>query len=437
MTIDPARPLPESTATPIPDGGLQLSDALQDEIVRQAQKMEAIGLFVAGVAHELNNPLAAIVGFSHLIRTDPDLPADLRHQADLLVEEANRTRVIVQNLLDFARQSPPERIETDLRPLVDSVISLQSFILSGNSLSVEVDIPADLPRLSIDRSQIQQVLVNLTVNAAQAISELGRPGRIRIEARPLQSEAGPMVRIAIADDGPGVAASMRDRLFVPFVTSKEPGKGTGLGLSVSFGIVAGHLGTLRHEPNPGGGAVFVMELPIARGSPDGEAGDEPTRGGDAVREGGPAAQLASAPPPPVAAPPAAAEPAHEPGARRRVLILDDEPSIREFLARVLSRAGYEPVLATTGQAALEIVAADPPAAILCDHRMAGMSGTEFHDAVAATHPELGRRFAFMSGDVLNPELRAFAAKRGVQLLAKPFDIATVGATVSRLLAPEA
>ena len=116
MTIDPARPLPESTATPIPDGGLQLSDALQDEIVRQAQKMEAIGLFVAGVAHELNNPLAAIVGFSHLIRTDPDLPADLRHQADLLVEEANRTRVIVQNLLDFARQSPPERIETTSGP---------------------------------------------------------------------------------------------------------------------------------------------------------------------------------------------------------------------------------------------------------------------------------------------------------------------------------
>jgi CheY-like chemotaxis protein len=120
--------------------------------------------------------------------------------------------------------------------------------------------------------------------------------------------------------------------------------------------------------------------------------------------------------------------------RIRVLVLDDESSIREFLGRVLARSGYEPVLAATGAAALEIVAADPPAAILCDHRMAGMSGTEFHTLVAEIDPLLSRRFAFMSGDVLNPELLDFATARGVQLLAKPFDIATVATMVSRLLA---
>ncbi len=405
---------------------------MQGELV-QAQKMEAIGLLVAGVAHELNNPLAAIVGFSHLIRTDPALPPDLRHQAELLVQEANRTRNIVQNLLDFARQSPPERIETDLGPLVESVMSLQSYILSRNSLTVEVDIPDDIPRLSIDRSQIQQVLVNLTVNAAQAISELGRPGTIRIQARTGMSEDGPTVRIAISDDGPGVAPTMRDRLFVPFVTSKQPGEGTGLGLSVSFGIVAGHGGTLRHEPNPGGGAVFVMELPTGRTIIDGAGAVDGPR---------------SSPPPPVTPSPptsgAATAGAATTGARPptdagrdRILVLDDEPSIREFLARVLSRSGYEPVLAMTGQAALDIVTAEPPAAILCDHRMAGMTGTEFYDAVVLGNPELGRRFAFMSGDVLNPELRRFAGEHGVQLLAKPFDIAAVAAVVERLLAGRA
>jgi PAS domain S-box-containing protein len=427
---------------------------MQSELM-QAQKMEAIGMLVAGVAHELNNPLASIVAFSQLLRTDPNLPEDLRRQADLLVQEANRTRVIVQNLLDFARQRPPERVMTELRPLVDGVLGLQSYILAHNNLRVEIDIPDDLPRLSIDRSQMQQLLVNLTVNAAQAIAGLGRPGLIRIEGRAAESEAGPVVRIAIADDGPGVADEVRDRLFVPFVTTKEPGAGTGLGLSVSFGIVAGHGGTLRHEPNPGGGAVFVIELPVGRPRTD-DAGLVDGTSEPAARVTPPtdppqippsvAVPVPSATPPasptPTPAPTRAAGPAPhtgpdgEAGPAMRVLVLDDESSIREFLGRVLARSGYEPILASTGPAALEIVASDPPDAILCDHRMAGMSGTEFHTAVAAINPALSHRFAFMSGDVLNPELLDFATERGVQLLAKPFDIATVGTMVSRLLAVE-
>jgi CheY-like chemotaxis protein len=370
---------------------------------------------VAGVAHELNNPLASIIAFSQLLRTDPQLPDDLHRQADLLVREANRTRVIVQNLLDFARQRPPERLMTELRPLIDGVLNLQSYILAHNRLKVEIDIPEDLPRLSLDRSQMQQVLVNLTVNAAQAIAGTGRPGLIRIEARASSSESGPTIRITIADDGPGVADSVRDRLFLPFVTTREPGAGTGLGLSVSFGIVAGHGGTLRHEPNPGGGAMFVMELPVG---------------------GAPAIESDVAPEPPPAVPRPAEQPARPAPSDRpiRVLVLDDESSIRDFLGRVLARSGYEALLASTGAEALEIVAADPPDAILCDHRMAGMSGTEFHTHVAEIDPALSRRFAFMSGDVLNPELLSFATERGVQLLAKPFDIATVGTMVSRLLA---
>jgi hypothetical protein len=200
--------------------------------------MEAIGLLVAGVAHELNNPLASIVAFSQLLRTDPDLPPDLRSQAELLVQEADRTRSIVGNLLDFARQRPPERVELDLRPVVDGVIALQSYMLARNRVTVDVDIPADLPPLSVDRSQLQQVLVNLTVNAAQAIHDADRAGRVTIRAASAERDGAPIVRIEVADDGPGVPAAVSDRLFVPFVTTKPPGAGTGLGLSVSFGIVA-------------------------------------------------------------------------------------------------------------------------------------------------------------------------------------------------------
>ena len=397
-----------------------------DEIVRRsidalvdAQKMEVLGHLVAGVAHDLNNPLASIVAFSQLIRTDPSLPADLRRNADLLVQEANRTRVIVQRFLDFARQGPPRRVATELRTLVERVLELQSSVLSRLGVDVELDIADDVPPLLVDRGQLQQVLLNLTLNSAQAIHAAGGRGRIRIDARAVGGVGARTVRIAVADDGPGVSPEIADRLFVPFTTTKAPGEGTGLGLSVSFGIIAGHGGTLRHEPAPGGGAMFVIELPVETADADALERDAPSADRAGTPRGDPSA-------------PGAAGAAAEAG-RPRILVLDDEPSIREFLARVLGRSGYEPVLASTGPAALEIIRTSPPAAILCDHRMAGMSGTEFHDAVGRIAPHLARRFAFMSGDVLDPDLRAFADARGVQLLAKPFDLATVREMVATLL----
>jgi CheY-like chemotaxis protein len=339
----------------------------------------------------------------------------------MLVQEANRTRVIVQNLLDFARARPAERVPTDLRPLVDSVLGLQSYSFGKGGPEVVVDIPADLPPILLDRAQMQQVLVNLTVNAAQAFHESGRPGKLRIAATTAHRADGEhVVRIEVTDNGPGVPPELTDRLFMPFVTTKAPGQGTGLGLSVSFGIVTGHDGTLEYEPGPGGvGATFIIELPLGSEMPAAAA----FREAEAVNRVLPARTRPSAD--------------EDSGERRiRVLVLDDETAIREFLGRALSRAGYEPVLAPTGAIALDMIRDEPPDAILCDHRMAGMNGTEFHDAVAAIAPELGRRFAFMSGDVLNPELREFATARGILLLGKPFDIATVGRTVATLLGSE-
>ncbi len=376
-------------------------ERLQHELI-QAQKMEAIGQLVSGVAHELNNPLAAIIAFSQLIRRDPRLPEDLRHDADLLVQEADRTRRIVQNLLDFARQRAPERHPTPLRPLVASIIDLQSYLIASSGVQVEVDIPDDAPLVPLDRAQMQQVLLNLTLNAVQAMRTTGRGGRLTIDA-----SIDGTARIRIADTGPGVAAENRDRLFVPFFTTKEPGEGTGLGLAVSFGIVAAHGGRLTYEPGDGQGATFVIELPLVAPDPS-PSTPEPAL-----------ATAAPEPPPPP-----------EPGsARPRVLVLDDEPSIRRFLAKALGQAGFDAVLTETGADALEAIREAPFDAVLCDHRMAGMSGTEVYDAAAALRPEMRERFVFMSGDVLNPELREFAERRGVALLAKPFELETVGRTV--------
>ena len=398
-------------------------DQFQQELL-QAQKMEAIGLLVAGVAHELNNPLASIVAFSQLIRTDPQLPEELHHQADLLIQEANRTRRIVQNLLDFARQRPPERVPTSIRELVEGVLALQSYTFGPSRIEATLEIPADLPDVSIDRAQIQQVLINLTLNAAQAIQKGGARGSIVIRTeRAVRSDGEPVVRLSVTDDGPGIPEGLRSRLFVPFFTTKAPGQGTGLGLSVSFGIVAGHGGTLRYAPGPGGvGSSFILELPIEPNTmPPDNATSTPPASAAKGRTTGRRDRRADAAADPVRTGP------------WRVLVLDDEPAIREFLSRILRRGGHEPVLASDGRTALEIVKNDPPDAILCDHRMAGMSGTDFHVAVADINPELARRFVFMSGDVLNPELSDFAVARGITLLAKPFDIESVDRTVARIL----
>ncbi len=395
---------------------------LQTELV-QAQKMETVGILVSGVAHELNNPIASIVGLSTLIGRDPSLSDDLRESAGLLVDEAHRAGRIVRTFLDFVRSRPPERHPAALGPLLETVRELQSYNRKGRVEWV-IDVEPGLPRVAIDRSQIQQVLLNLTTNAVQAILSDRPTGRLEIAARRGPDREGrSTLRITVTDDGPGVADSDRTKLFVPFFTTKAPGEGTGLGLPVSFDIVRRHEGRLRYEPAPGGrGARFIVELPIElpasprsdrlgptapwrSGSPGSQRGDEVTSLGAAER-------------------------------RPRALILDDEESIRTFLRKALAAAGFEPVVAGDGETAVSEVRAGPIDVALVDHRMPGMTGIEVYEASMAIRPELAQRWIFMSGDVLNPDLLAFAEARGIRLLAKPFDLSTVtgvvGGVVTRL-----
>jgi two-component system NtrC family sensor kinase len=396
-------------------------DRLQAELM-QAQKMDAVGQLVAGVAHELNNPLTGIIGFSTLIGRDPALPAELRSDAQLLVAEATRTKRIVENLLGFARHRPPERYPTRLGVLVRSVLDLQSYQFS-DALQVEVDIPSDLPLVPLDRPMIQQVVLNLTQNAIQAIRGAGGRGTIRIVASEGRGENHARVaRLTVADDGPGVAEEHRDRLFLPFFTTKAPGAGTGLGLSVSFGIVAGHGGRLLYEPRPEGGAVFTVELPLEPFALDGPlaAVIPASSAGSKTATGSGPGRAGEVPGPPIAELP-----------RLRLLVLDDEETIRTLLVRVLRRT-VDVVPAGSGSEALRLIEEADFDGMFCDHRMPGMTGTEVYERVAALRPELARHFVLMSGDVLNPELLAFAEGRAVRLLSKPFEIETLQAIVDQM-----
>jgi two-component system NtrC family sensor kinase len=416
-------------------------ERLQTELI-QAQKMEATGQLVSGVAHELNNPLASILGFSQLIRRDPSLPEELRHDADLLIEEAARTRRIVQNLLDFARQRPPERHKTAIRGLIDSVVALQSYSIGAGLIEVEVDVPDGLPSVELDRGQLQQVLVNLTHNAIYAI-KTGGGGRIRISA----STEGPpdalRVRLTVMDDGPGVEPQHVDRLFEAFFTTKPPADGTGLGLSVSYGIVAAHGGELRYGPAAWGrGAAFTFDLPVRAVPPEMSAlapgvgaaphspveppppptpSPTPSRTGDQPQVPPPATVTAIAPSTVAAAAPATTS-AARPTTRRRVLVLDDEPAIRTLLERALRSAGFEPVITASGLEAIERAMDGEYAALLIDHKMPDMSGIDVFQRIVARRPDIARRFVIISGEVVNPMLESFVGTTGVALLAKPFDL---------------
>ena len=349
---------------------------LPAETIR-AQKLEAIARLAPGITHELNNPLAAIVGFAELLRTDPRLPDDMRRQAELLATETATTRVIAQTLLDFLRERPAERHATALPALIDAVLLLHGYRLASGQVDVIVDVAAGVPDLAIDRAGLQLVLVNLVQEAVDALLARGGPGRLEIRA----SREGASVRITLAHDAqPGAPTAERERAW-----------------QVSSAIVADHDGSLGRT---GDGAT--IRLPIA---PALTAPHEAPAGATATPR----------------------------DAAIRVLILDDERSIGMLLEKWLRTSGYAPTVAYSGAEAIRLVRETPFDAVLCDHRMVGMAGTEVFDAIVTLRPELERRFVFMSGDVLNPELQGFVARRHVGLLAKPFDLDTVRRTLEAVL----
>ncbi len=384
-------------------------------LLRQVQKMDLLGQLASGVAHESSNALTAIVGFGRLIETDPRLPEDMRHDAGLLTREADRTRRMIGDLLDLARQRPPERYPAAVAMLLRSALDLQVYALAAAHVTVSLVIPDDLPTVDVDRAQMQQVLLGLIFNAIDAIAATGRPGRIVIGAEVARPSAGPdaageRIRISVSDDGPGVPAGALDRIFSPFFTTKEPGKGTGLGLSVSIEIVSDHGGRLWHEAGPDGhGATFMIELPLRAGAPR-------------RRRARPSSASAV-----------------DPEARSlrglAVLVVDDEGAIRQLLARILRDALV--VTAATGVEALERVRERPFDVMLVDLRMAEMTGTAFYAAAAALRPELATRAIFMSGDVLDPELLAFAEAHRIGRLPKPFGQAEVLGIVADVAEREA
>ncbi len=233
------------------------SAVLRDKLVH-AEKMAAVGQLVSGVAHEVNNPLTAILGFADLLMENPDLPATARKDLRVILQEAQRTKQIVQNLLSFARQMPPQRSAVQLNAILRRTIQLRSYDFTSHGVEVIEHLDQGLPDVLGDAHQLQQVFLNILNNAYDAVHEVGRAGRIEI----MSTKSGDIVEVSFSDNGYGI--SHPDKIFDPFFTTKEIGKGTGLGLSICYGIVKEHGGEiLCHNNSDGRGATFIVRLPAS------------------------------------------------------------------------------------------------------------------------------------------------------------------------------
>lgn len=373
----------------------------QRDALFRSEKMAAMGSLLAGVAHELNNPLAIVVGQAALLR-ETAREEKILSRADRIAQAADRCARIVKTFLAMARQRPSERTAVQLVDVVNSTLDLLAYALRADGIAVEFDAATDTPPVWGNADQLAQVVSNLLVNAQQAVRE--RVDERRIQVR-LFVDPGDRKRVTlrIADNGPGIPEDIRARIFEPFFTTKPAGMGTGIGLSVCRGIVEGHDGQIHVDDAFGGGAAFEIRLPIV--DPNDIRQSSPANGEQVVLPDNLSA-----------------------------LIVDDEPDILRTLAEILQSTGVTTTSAGSGGEALAAMAADEFDIVVCDMRMPDIDGPGLYRMAVAQLPYYSRRFLFVTGDVLSPEVAGFLAQSGAPHVEKPFQRGEILRAASNLLA---
>jgi PAS domain S-box-containing protein len=369
------------------------------EALHQSEKLAALGSLLAGVSHELNNPLAAIVGQAEMLEEDSRGTA-LEARAKKISAAADRCARIVQTFLAMARRRAPDRVATDPNSLVADALQITEYPLRTAGVAVVSDCDPHVPAVEADRDQLHQVLVNLIINAQQALEAADMLDK-RVCVRTGITDAG-TVAIDVIDNGPGVPPDVLGRIFEPFFTTKPQGSGTGVGLSFSHGIVTAHGGTLTLLPSERG-ATFRIELPAAS----------------------PASVEIAAEPPSAPSPIAPV--------RRKALVVDDEADIADTIRELLEREGFDVAVASDGAAALMALDRGDYDIVLSDLRMPGVNGPEMYERLAETRPHLLSRIGFVTGDTLGSSMDSFLRESGRPVLEKPFTRAGVRCLVQALI----
>ncbi len=370
--------------------------ARQQEALQQSEKMAALGGLLAGVAHELNNPLSVVVGQATLLMEGSTEPKTV-NRADKIFKAADRCARIVKSFLALARRKPPEHKEVNLNEIVSASLELLGYQIRNADVEVVLQLDATLPMIIGDGDQLTQVVTNLVLNAAQAMEGGKKPRRITLQS---STDENSNVILRVIDTGAGVPADIKSKIFEPFFTTKATKGGTGVGLALCLNIVASHGGQIALEETPGGGATFIINVPITK----------QTMSEDAIL--------------PVAAPTTAA---------LRILLVDDEVEIAQTLADLLEPNGHEVDLAINGAVALDKLHKSNYDVIISDLRMPVMDGPALYNALERELPSYLQRIIYVTGDTLSAHVQSFLSDHPVLVVEKPYRLADIYRAIAELL----
>jgi PAS domain S-box-containing protein len=373
----------------------------------EKEKFAAMGQMMAGAAHELNNPLTAILGVSDLLR---ERAADdaTRRQVDLVLQQARRAAAIVQNLLAFSRPLAQGRAKLKLEDILKEALRTEQANFEKKNIRVRFRASEDLPAVDGDRKLLLQVFLNIIANAEQSISPAREQGSLDIS----MGRAGDKVRVTFIDDGPGIAPEIIGKVFDPFFTTKRPGGGSGLGLTICLAVTKEHGGTIEIESKPGEGATIQVLLPAVTDEGSSPAGQPSVSTVAPVSSGASTLQGHS------------------------VLIVDDEEGIREIVVDALSAKGMNVHAVESSEAALAYLAKHDCEIIVCDFNLPAMSGDKLFAELSRRVGSSLPRFVFMTGELVDSNVSARYREQGAHVLQKPFQISALTALLAELVAPQ-
>jgi PAS domain S-box-containing protein len=374
-----------------------------EQRLAQKEKFASMGHMMAGAAHELNNPLTAILGVSDLLR-ERATDESSRRQIDMILQQARRAAVIVQNLLAFAVPHGQQRGKIKIDELVRRLVDSQQKSLEAKNIAVEVSVAAPLPEVEGDPKLLAQVFTNILLNAEQAISAARESGAIKISL----SRSGGNLAVAFTDNGPGISRQILDKIYDPFFTTKRPGGGSGLGLTICLAVIKDHGGRIEVESTEGAGTMFRVLLPVIAES--------------VPQAGAPAASA-----------PRTAPAIHSALQERKLLIVDDEESIREIVQEGLSARGMLVETAGSSEEALALLAANSYDVVLCDFNLPGLNGEQLFNQLRPPAGASMPRFVFMTGDLVDPSTISSFAARGAHVLQKPFHVSALATLLTEIL----